>query len=334
MWEFRPRRRISTLSPGSSEPVIFNPSAALLLRNGLLLVLDPSATKPLLLMKPEDGTVVARFGATGEGPGELGDILTLAESDGRIEVLDSSNRQLHRFSLSGDYLGSSRLTVGAQPWGGAGAPDGHGYLAEVVHPDDGWRRELVRIQTAGGTAQPLAVPLPTPGSKGTTSGIQSGRALWAVVGTHVVTMWSAQPSLEVYDENGTLVRQVQLPLTRRDLTERDIAQQVKRYGSYASTLRPGSIALTNVLYPAGDSIVGMFMTALWHAAEDPPFPAEARYWRLFTLRGEYVGVVRLPDDFWFLGTEGDGVWARVLDESMTPVIVELELARAPRDLSN
>jgi hypothetical protein len=171
----------------------------------------------------------------------------------------------------------------------------------------------------------MRLPEPQPGAE--LGSIQKGRALWAVLPRAVVAMWSTVSSVEVHDSAGRLIRTIRLPLTRRVLTERDIAVQVKRYGSMARGLEPGPAALTNMLYAVNDSVFGMLMSGLWGAAEDPPLPDGSKFWRLFSVTGEYLGVVRQPDGFRYLG-RGDGtLWARVLDENAEPVIVEFELAR-------
>jgi hypothetical protein len=141
-------------------------------------------------------------------------------------------------------------------------------------------------------------------------------------------MWSDRPSIEVYDQQGRLARRIELPLSRRTLTEADVARERARVGAMAASLRPGSAALTNVLYPVNDSVFGMFTSALWGAAEDPPIPEDVIYWRLFTLRGEYVGFLRQPDDFRFLGVGAGTMWARLLDARLEPRVVELRLERA------
>jgi hypothetical protein len=139
-------------------------------------------------------------------------------------------------------------------------------------------------------------------------------------------MWAYLPSVRVHAADGSLIREIRLPFTRRVMTPAEIEAQIAQFGEIARGLRPGPMGLTNVLYAAGDTVFGMFLAGMWRAAEDPVLPPGI-WWRLFTLRGAYVGVVEQPEDFRYLG-QGDGTfWARVLDENAYPVLQELELVR-------
>lgn len=328
LWRFEALRRLSTVAVDSGDPVVYDPAAVLPLSDGMLLVHDPDAAQPLVIVDPNTGMAITRFGRRGHGPGELGPVVVLSEpSPGSIHVFDVRNRQLHEYSPAGGHVRSTPIRPGLQPLDGHRGPAEAGYIFQALlsGEDHQQRRALMTLDGPGESPRLFSV-LPEPPGHGH-RGIQAGRYLWAVAGQAVVTMWSAEPVFDVYDQRGNHIREVRLPLTVRELTDRDIAVQVKRYGGIASTLQPGPIGLTNVLYSAGDSVVGMYTSELWHAAEDPAFPEGARYWRLFTVRGEYLGMVRQPDDFRYLGRGHGVIWARVLDENASPVLEELRLVR-------
>lgn len=323
-WALRSRRLVST-APDAAEPLFFNPAQVIPLRDGTLLVYDPAAPAPLARIEPETATLLHRFGARGEGPGEIGGQVFLSETaDGSFEVVDGSNRQIHRYADDGMWLGSERLEVGGFPLEVRSTPDRRGYLVSLqVSSDAGWWNELVEVRAHHDPTPFARLPEPSPGAE--PGLIQQGGARWTVMPNAVVAMWTTRPSIYVHDAAGSLTRTIELPLTRRNLTDRDIAQQVVRHGGIAARLQPGPAALTNMLYPVNDTVFGMFLSDLWRAAEDPPIPPGNIYWRLFTVRGEYLGVVQQPEDFRYLGLDTGTLWARLLDENLEPVLAELEL---------
>lgn len=327
LWRFRILREIITegVEPDAA-PLVFDPISVLSLRSGDLLLHDPHADQPLVIVDPRDGSLVTRFGRTGQGPGELLSRIEIAQAtDGTIVAMDADNRQLHEYSENGTYVASQRLEVDAYPLKVLAWPEGSGFLVELFRRfEDGITRELGSVGFVSGAVQPfLQLPEPARGSEPGT--IQRGRALWTILDKDVVVMRSDQPFVRIYDHDGVLIREIRFPWSNRVITEADISEQVAHYGDIARSLRPGPAALTNELYAINDSVFGMFLSSLWRAEEDPPLPAGRKLWRMFTLRGEYAGVVWLPEDFRFLGYGAGTIWARVLNESGIPVIQELEL---------
>lgn len=326
-WTLSVRRRIEGSDP--TRPLAFDPVSALPLPSGDLLVYDPAAPSPLAIVDPASDRAV-RFARSGQGPGEIAGRVSLRQvADGSFEVLDGGNRQLHHYGAHGAWLGSTPVEVAGWPIDAAPSPAGDGFLIQLLTGQGAdWRNELVRVAEGSGALAPFT-QLPKPSANAEPGRLQRGRALWSPVGQSVVAMWSDRPSVYVYDEEGTLVREIRLPLSRRSLTEADVSRQRARFGALAANLRPGPAALTNMLYPVSDTIFGMFTNHLWRAAEDPEIPEDVIYWRLLTLGGEYLGFVQQPEDFRFLGPGAGTLWARVLDERLEPMLVELVLERPP-----
>lgn len=326
-WTFRVVREVPTVLGDEDEPLVFDPAAVLPLSTGELLVHDPSADRPLVILELEAPAAVARFGTKGRGPGELGQRLVLGEGgDDSLFVLDLGNGQVHRFARGGEWTSSERIATDRPAIEGALAAGGTEFaLSLVTDPERVWRRELVRADPATGTTGPL---LALPEATGPAAGIfQRGRVLWTTLNSGYVTMWAYMPVVHVHAPDGGRVREVRLPLSRYDLTQDEIDRQIALHGDIARGLRPGPMGLTNVLMAMNDTIFGMFQSGMWRAAEDPPLHDVGILWRMLTLRGEYVGVVSQPEDFRYLG-RGDGtLWARVLDERAYPVIQELALER-------
>lgn len=330
-WTFRVLESIPTVTANDERPLVFDARSLLPLPDGSLLIHDHTAAVPLVQVGPSRRSPIRRIGRSGEGPGEMGPWLTLAAREAGFVVFDGSNRQLHAFSRDGQATGSTRLEL-SSTGSGAQAAAGGFLLNLLRRGDDEWHRELAWVDPLTGRDEFVA-RLPTPSARAEPGRIQSGRVLWRVVGDAVVAMWSDRPVVTVYSMRGTRLRELRLPLERRQLTKRDIQEQIEHYGGIARSLEPGPAALTNELYAVGDTVFGLFTSALWRSADDPAFPAGQIWWRLFSVGGEYVGVVRIPDGFRALGASERGLWARVLDESGYPIIQELEIVRSGQDSS-
>lgn len=82
---------------------------ALLLANGGLALANTGDLEILLLS--EDGSLEGRVGGQGEGPGEFGTITTLLTADAGFLAYDTRLGRLSRFSETGEFLTSSRLSA-------------------------------------------------------------------------------------------------------------------------------------------------------------------------------------------------------------------------------
>jgi len=140
-------------------------------------------------------------------------------------------------------------------------------------------------------------------------------------------MRSDVPSVFIHNLEGDLVRELRIPWTRRTITEADIREQVAEHGEIARSLEVGRAVLTNELYAVNDTVFGMFLSSLWHPAEDPALPVGGIWWRMFSVHGAYFGTVRVPDDITWLW-QGEGrFWGAVLSPDGVPVLQELTLVR-------
>ena len=81
---------------------------ALLLANGGLALANTGDSEILLFS--EDGLLAGRVGGQGEGPGEFGTITTLLTADAGFLAYDTRLGRLSRFSETGEFLTSSRLS--------------------------------------------------------------------------------------------------------------------------------------------------------------------------------------------------------------------------------
>lgn len=331
LWSYRVLREVPTMGAHDEHPLLFEPSQLLVLASGELLVFDPTADQPLIVIDPESATARVRFGRRGQGPGELGSFLTFLEELDGLLVLDLGNRQLHRFSQSGVALSSRAFVMESGAGKAAVAPAGDGFLVEGFRTSDAaWYRVLEHVEEASGAVSAF-LRLPLPSVDAEPGQIQQGRVIWTVLDRAVVAMWSGRPTVLVHSPAGVLERELRLPLSLRHVTESDIQREIELYGALAAGQRPGQTSLTNELFPVNDTIFGMLLSDNRRAAEDPSLPDGEIWWRMFTVNGEYVGVLQPPgdyQDFKVLRSGNGRVWARAFDPNGLPVLRELELVRS------
>ena len=88
---------------------LFRVGEALLLGNGGLAVANTGASEVLFLSA--DGSITARVGGQGEGPGEFSGTTTLLATDAGFLAYDARLARLTEFSENGEFLTSSRLSA-------------------------------------------------------------------------------------------------------------------------------------------------------------------------------------------------------------------------------
>jgi hypothetical protein len=282
------------------------------------------AARPLGILAAESGEPLRRFGRRGQGPGERGALLFVPQAEGgSLAVLDTSNRHVHRFDLAGNLLSSDPIWRGL--YKAVPTPDGAGFLIETVDSDETrWWNSLLQLSVSDPSpAELLRLPRPAQGS--VAGEIQGGRAIWTLLGDEIVGMWTTRSTVTVWNRAGQPIRELLLPLTTRRLTESEIERELAEHGAMASSLETGPTPFTNELWSVDDSTFAMLLSSLRRAAEDPPLPSGTLYWRLITLRGEYLGTAELPEGFRFLGRGSETIWGRRLLPDGLPVIEEYRL---------
>ena len=82
---------------------------ALLLENGGLAVANTGSSEVLLFSA--DGSLTARLGGQGEGPGEFSEVTTLLATDSGFLAYDARLARLNEFAESGEFLTSTPLSA-------------------------------------------------------------------------------------------------------------------------------------------------------------------------------------------------------------------------------
>ncbi len=332
LWDTRVIREYRTTANDNptAEPFIYEPGAALPLSGDRLLVTDRYADPKYVMLDLEDGSVVARFGRSGQGPGELSDRVTVTEADGILWILDRDNRQIHKFGLDGQWLGSTPLEYSEYALKTLSKPGVGTFLVEIftLNQRDPSPNRIGRVDARTGSLNVLTQLSDWPPNGGL-GDITRGRPLWTIVESGFVTMRVDRLAFEVFDWNGQRVREIRHGLSRRWHGREEIQTEVEKYGGIAAGQTPGRIAITNLLYSVSDTVFAMYQSGRWRAAEDPELPEGRTIWRMFSVSGAYMGALFIPEDFNII-SQGDGtLWGTALDERGVPVIQERELVVPP-----
>lgn len=332
LWETRVIREYRTTANDdpTAEPLIYEPVGAVQLSGDRLLVSDRHGDPRFVILDLEDGSVVARFGRRGQGPGELSSRVVVTEADGVLWMLDSSNRQLHQYALDGDWLASNPLDfaeylVSTHPRAGTTMFLGEMFTFTQRNPRP---NRIGSVDGPSGSLQVVA-QLPDWPPDGGPGQLTPGRPLWTVVGRGFVTVRSDLPAVEVYDWDGNQVREIRIGLSKRWHSREEIKAEVEKWGGIAQGQAPSSIAITNALDTVSDTVFAMVQSGRWRAAEDPELPEGRTIWRIFSVSGQYMGALFIPEDFNIISNGHGTLWGTVLDERGVPVIQELELVVPP-----
>lgn len=333
MWRVEVNRELHTQGGGpDAEPVIYNPDGIVPLRDGRILVTDPLADRPLALADMDRGAVVARLGQRGQGPSELsGSLVAWEDGEGFLWAMGRRNRRVHRYSPDGSLQSSRQIERRGLLLRALVRPGTDEVYVELFIPP---RRQptaatIARVDVDSGLVQDRLVDLPNDPAPGPGPTIQPGRSLWTALQSGVVTARSDLPSFRYYSYEGELIREIRLPLSKRELTQADIRRAKDQLGGFARFFVPGPIAITNGLYAVDDSLFGMYQSSIWRAAEDPRLPPGRSVLRLVSVTGEYMGVLWLPREFRLLGSGQGVLWGTVPDVHGVPIIQELTLTRPP-----
>lgn len=317
--ELELERSIPTGSEAAgSPPLLYDPQRFTRLRDGTLVVLDGGDPR-LAVVSPERDSVVARFARTGQGPGEIwsaGSILWPGEGRS-FWILDGGNSRLSRFSLDGRLLDEARVElpgagglVTLRP--GTHEPFFWRVFLSAVGPGASLSDSVVRFDPATRRGAPIAPmpprhPLRTMNTSPVTLFVPGG-TFTPVASGGVVVGRTDLPRLWHYSDEGALLGIVVLPLEPRPLpgsAKPAILQEVAAEFPPAArwSLDVDQFEMWDHMWPIGDSLVALEHTRWSTPDGEEQIPPHVRVWRLISVTGRYVGVVRLPDGFgypyWF-----------------------------------
>ncbi len=335
-WRLVLEREVATAGEDlSSEPMIFEPQGLSRFQDGTIAVLD-GADLRLVVLHPVRDSVTARFAPSGQGPGEIwsANAQIWADGDTAIGILDAGTRRVSYFALAGTFLHSRTVDF----------PGGGGMTAQ--RPGTGetfaWRYfrdpetgllsdSVIRLNLAGPAVAVAPLrrdrrPLPP----GESRPLFSGSGTFAPIGSGGVMVGTTDVAeFRHFTDAGALTAIVRVPLERRALTLEDeqiVREEVAQFApSLADNLGDHNV-LWSRLEPLGDSLFALDQTSLTAPAGEPRIPRDTRVWRIFSVRGHYLGALVLPPGvgppYW---NDGEHLMALQRDELGVATIVVYRL---------
>lgn len=314
-WSLRLERAVRTgARTFDEEPLLYNPQRVLRLSDGTLVVLDAGEPR-LAVVSAERDSVLARFGRTGQGPGEvLSSMGLLSPADGgSFWLVDPGNQRRTRYSLGGELLDEARLELGGMGGLAVQRPGTHqSFISRVFMSVDSGPAYLedrvLRLDASEGRfTEVAAMPPRHPTRAMNTSDFpffapQGGFAPLQSGG--VIVGRSDAARFTHVDDEGSVLGIIDLPLRPRPLDPASVpqlaAQMGEDYAPAAQATRDDFYEAFPVwaqIWPLRDSVFAIEHTWLASPDRDPAPARETRVWRMFSVRGEYAGVLRLPPGF-------------------------------------
>lgn len=312
-WRLDLDRTIPTEGPNPGDPpVLYGPQGYARLPDGTLVVLD-SGDPRIAVIPPSNPGVRTRFGATGQGPGEIWSQNTVIWPAGEgIWVLDPGNQRLSRFDLDGTLEEEEPIEIGGM--GGFATQNprtGEPYMMKIFFEDFDARTlvdSVGHLETTEGRVRFIAAMPPRVEARRTSTSpvaLFSPKGWYAPIGAGgVVTGRSDGARFHYYADDGTLVRIIAAPMEQTPIQKSEepaILQEF--YGELrpSPTLGRAQIAdaypVWDILWPFNDSIFAVQQSYGSTPAGEPRIPRGQIVWRLFTVTGHYAGAVVFPPAF-------------------------------------
>lgn len=327
--------------------------------DGRIVSLD--SRERLIRIHAPDGSLLSRFGARGDGPGEFQSPLTMVLIHDELRVWDSRTQRVTRFDLDGQVLGVETLVpkplnhpVLRGPMIRWTLPDGSGvgdYRRSEV-PGSGWEdfiaSPIVRVDGAGNVVDTLGVgsfegwvlvlPLnevgsvPAPVAYNPLFDVSEARSEAVFVDRAVRPDAPAFEVTKLSVEGDTLwSRQYPYDPVEIDPAYVDsfvvaMSEQIARAGMAAERSAEAALRETMVIpdhVPAVDQVWIGDDGSIWLALADRD-PEETR-WLVLREDGEVHGAVTLPHKLRLRWATLDEAWGVDLDELDVQYIVKLEL---------
>lgn len=311
MWSMELVREVATGSARPDEaPVLFDPQAFTRMPDGTLVVVDSWETR-LAVIPADRDEVVARFGPTGQGPGEMwAGIQLWPASEDEFWAMDMGNQRLSRWTLDGEVVSERRVEItgmGAMPMQEPGTHLPYTWKW-FQDPATGELRDSVAALNveAGRMVNFTALPPRVrPNAGGPIAYVTDAQAWYAPVGggAVVVGLNDGGPITHVGPDSRVL-GVIRIPMERREITEADrlrITEEWRsmeggRYANLPVEFGDRARAWSN-MWPLAESLFVLAQTRNTTNAGEPLIPSGQWVWRVFSVQGDYRGAIVWPPGF-------------------------------------
>lgn len=296
----------------ATRPLLFQPQGYTRLEDGTLIVLD-GWDQRIAVVAPDEPVVLARFGPSGQGPGEIlsANSVLWPASSSTFWVLDPGNRRISRFDVRGELLEARAIDLPGS--GGISLQDPIRHLPHFwkIFRDEANPRVLQdsvgRLDQERGLVSYIAALPPRVSSRSMSTServLFAPKAWFAPLGIGgIVTARNDRARFHHYSDDGDLRGIIEAPAEVEPIPladEQDILDEFLGVAR-ASALRRPEIAehypLWDIMWPLGDSLFALQQHHRSQIAGEPAIPEGSVVWRLFTVHGEYRGAIAFPEGF-------------------------------------
>lgn len=310
LWDLEPESAVPTAGGGVDDaPLVYDPQGYARMPDGTLVVLD-NWDERLVVLDPRTREVHARFGPSGQGPGEIrsSNAVLWSADDRSFWVLDPGNVRLSRFSISGrleeertvQMAGMGGVTVqrvgSGEPWSWrVFMAESEGLLTDSVG----------RFDSGTGRVEYVA-PMPdrvATWARNTSPIVLFDAMSWfAPVGDGVVVGRNDGGVLRHHAESGELVATLEIPMEQRPIDRMEEAAILEEFYGVARGSRLTSAPaiadaypLYNFMWQVSDSLFALQQGHRSTPSGEPRIPDGQFVWRVFSLTGEYAGTIVFPE---------------------------------------
>ncbi|MFC1529136.1 6-bladed beta-propeller [Gemmatimonadota bacterium] len=255
LFEYEPAFRL-TQDPANEESLLFRPNDFMSGESGEVFVLDYSNSR--IAVFDQNGAYIRSFGRDGQGPGEFSSMSNLLVHDGVVSVYDRSLRRRTRYDIDGNLLDTIQMPVLLE-----GVARGSWIDFQVLDNDlffllkwENWREGetdyfkagIAVVRAAGDTVWTLDSQRVENGIYTTMAsgmGLSFGLPFTSIPLVHrvpgrgIILSNGVAQELTWYDEEGAVLRRIDLGLPTEFFTQEDRNKVRARYEERLSAAREG-----------------------------------------------------------------------------------------------
>ena len=308
--------------------------------DGRRVVLDAGEER-LVVLAPLEDKVEARFGPSGQGPGEIwsaNSVLWPDREEG-VWVLDPGNRRLSRFSLTGSLEEERSIEIVGMGGIAAQRPGTHEPFFWKIFLGGASGHELTDTigrfdQEAGKVVSvaPMAPRVEERRRNIDTPRLFAPMGWFAPVGEGVVVGRSDSGRFRHYSDEGELLGIIEIPMTQAPIAKSDEPEILREFYGAVRSSSAGergvaeAYPLYNIMWALSDSLFALQQGYRGVPDGEPRIPQGQVVWRVLSVRGAYAGSIVFPigvaQPYWI---EGDRIVATHGDSLVVATIMSYRL---------